>query len=977
MKNISLLILLIMSVCFGVQRVWNSSGSTDMNATANYTGTGAILSTDSLIYNNTSVVNAIATANMPEAQALIINSNYTGTWSDTGFTTTWGTGGVFINSGGSVKILGTLTSAGRDSIARGAGTGTLRLMNDTLRHTGDNAFYLAWPAASIDSSGTPDITVIPGASSANRYLGCYIDIQGSGKVVNQTGNDYISPKCMKMAYTGKADTIFTAQWHPWQLITGSGTINFATSGKTIDVWIYSDTSLQFTNTTFTGAAGLQLVGNYHRWTVPKIKGTVSDVSLISYRSTGEDTITVTDSIYATGGSISFIQRANGASSRFIATKKVLSSGIYIHNLSGSNDSMKVFIDSVTNPITASSAFSSNSPFGRKADVYLDGSAFNLRTNVIMSAWRVKPNTGASITYSVASACSHTNGVDNKIHKLILNKSTTSTRLTITDSLVCDSLVLTKGRLFQNGKVIHTYQDAAFNSATALDSMILSGPIRCDGNLLAISGAQFFFNAGAYFEMTAGNTHTITTGGKRLDTIKILGATTINGGDTLIPKITNATATFQTGQNFTFLSGYDIEGTAGNLDSIVGGNIDIPSNDSIDYAYLQNVTLAAGDTIWAGLNSIDGGGNSANIIFSTIDTIPVISSITPEQVGPGDTVTLAGTVFGDSVTVQVRNNTMSLLSSGETSAVWIATAMPEGPHQVIITNMQYGTKDTTTLHYDTIPALLSCVPDTGNFRETKNVTLNVIAPGGQVIDSVWEDDSLCTIVSRTDSTVVVTIPAHVEVSDVDVRSISKDGYRDTLPNGFTHVNMDTIPAMVSALPLYSKLAGGGHGTIAGTGMTEVDSVWYGDSLAVIDSATYTTLYTTIPAYGVRGGLPIRTHAVYGYRDTLLAGITYKNIHITSITPIRGVAGDTLDFHFLWGAGTSGLAVMMGDSAATVVAGYADTLARVVAPVHANGSVQVRAINGAGDTTFSAWIYGTANKRRSGFGLGLGTGWLFGF
>ena len=45
-------------------RTWNSSGSTDMNDGANYTGSGALLATDNLVFDGTSVVDATGTANL-------------------------------------------------------------------------------------------------------------------------------------------------------------------------------------------------------------------------------------------------------------------------------------------------------------------------------------------------------------------------------------------------------------------------------------------------------------------------------------------------------------------------------------------------------------------------------------------------------------------------------------------------------------------------------------------------------------------------------------------------------------------------------------------------------------------------------------------------------------------------------------------------------------------------------------------------
>jgi len=58
-------------------RTWNSSGSTDMNDGTNYTGAGALLTTDDLIYDATSVVNATATAAL-DVNSITSNAGYSG-----------------------------------------------------------------------------------------------------------------------------------------------------------------------------------------------------------------------------------------------------------------------------------------------------------------------------------------------------------------------------------------------------------------------------------------------------------------------------------------------------------------------------------------------------------------------------------------------------------------------------------------------------------------------------------------------------------------------------------------------------------------------------------------------------------------------------------------------------------------------------------------------------------------------------------
>jgi hypothetical protein len=221
------------------------------------------------------------------------------------------------------------------------------------------------------------------------------------------------------------------------------------------------------------------------------------------------------------------------------------------------------------------------------------------------------------------------------------------------------------------------------------------------------------------------------------------------------------------------------------------------------------------------------------------------------------------------------------------------------------------------------------------------------------------------VSRSDTTFVFNL------TDLSVEGVVLAILENTDYGTFDTVDFsyDTIPNLLTSYPEFSKLAGGGQGIITGTGLLSIDTLRIGDSIAVIDSAHYDSLWYTIPAYHERGGVTAYTVAHYGYTDSIFA-LSYKNLHITSLTPPSGRIGDTISMHAIWGLGTTGLSVTINDSAATVIAGYVDTLARVIAPTKANGTYTVRTINGAGDTTFNSWRYVSSSKRRGVFGFSWG-------
>ena len=116
-------------------RTWNSSGSTDMNDGANYTGSGELLTSDDLVFDDTSVVNAIATADL-SVNSITTTSGYSGNWSTGvghGFTVA---AGVSFDHTGSLDIRGAC-SIGSGGCHIGSGIGTLVTIGSSFTFTDD------------------------------------------------------------------------------------------------------------------------------------------------------------------------------------------------------------------------------------------------------------------------------------------------------------------------------------------------------------------------------------------------------------------------------------------------------------------------------------------------------------------------------------------------------------------------------------------------------------------------------------------------------------------------------------------------------------------------------------------------------------------------------------------------------------------------------------------------------------------------
>lgn len=117
-------------------RTWNSAGSTDMNDGANYTGSGALLTTDDLVFDNTSVVNAAANTSL-EVNSITVNANYTGNLSWAGCNMTLSGGNAVFNGTGQTHFgNGFIFNGASANLTIGSGVGTVSATLCTLVFNG-------------------------------------------------------------------------------------------------------------------------------------------------------------------------------------------------------------------------------------------------------------------------------------------------------------------------------------------------------------------------------------------------------------------------------------------------------------------------------------------------------------------------------------------------------------------------------------------------------------------------------------------------------------------------------------------------------------------------------------------------------------------------------------------------------------------------------------------------------------------------
>ena len=248
-------------------------------------------------------------------------------------------------------------------------------------------------------------------------------------------------------------------------------------------------------------------------------------------------------------------------------------------------------------------------------VSLGSTVFTISGNFKLSAKKaIDPGTS---TVTIDSTSTVTTANKTAFYDLTINPGSGKT-VTLADSLILASggdLTVTSGTLLGKSKNYHVFDLTIANGAAFNDSL---SKVYIAGNATFGSTSTRPTSTGKYI-FSAGTTHSFATGGRRFDSVSVLGSTSISVSDTM--GLFMAPAVRVTNANTITLLAYDIEGSTGSLDSLTGGTINVPANDTLDFIYLQGVTLTAGDTLWVktsgvGGEGIDGGGNSGNIVFLT-------------------------------------------------------------------------------------------------------------------------------------------------------------------------------------------------------------------------------------------------------------------------------------------------------------------------------------------------------------------------
>ena len=398
-------------------------------------------------------------------------------------------------------------------------------------------------------------------------------------------------------------------------------------------------------------------------------------------------------------------------------------------------------------------------------------------------------------------------------------------------------------------------------------------------------------------------------------------------------------------------------TAEKIAEEIAQNPDVEWAEPDEWRYLVNDVSPMASTVDVTVSGFNGSATKSGA-FSYTDTAPptaTATSISPTQ-GPisgGTVVTLTGTELMGATAVSVGGKAGTSFSVIDSTHVRFTTpAKTAGTFDVVVTTPNGNATLSPGFAFIAAPTL-SATPLSKTIGSTLGGQAVTISGTGLSTTSgvTFGGTAAQTIVSRTDTSVVVTTPAKsASASAVNV-VITTAGGSVTATSAFTF----SAPATVTSVSPNSGLAGGGTAvTISGTGLLNTTSVRFGGTLASITSKTATSIVATTPAH-TAGAVSVVVAGPTG-EVTKTNAFTYRVAppSLSGVSPTTGsVDGGTVVT--LSGTNLGDVSRVTFDGISATIQSQSATTLKVVSPAHVAGAVNVIATGPGGASSPRTFTY----------------------
>ena len=283
---------------------------------------------------------------------------------------------------------------------------------------------------------------------------------------------------------------------------------------------------------------------------------------------------------------------------------------------------------------------------------------------------------------------------------------------------------------------------------------------------------------------------------------------------------------------------------------------------------------------AGATTLElSGPNGTAAVPITVCGIPTVTAAAPQVVslGGGTEVTFSGEWLTDA-SISIGGMPATVLATSADAVVCTVPALAAGTYDIQVSGpgvaacpSRAQSTATALLTYATTPSLIALVPAGGPVAGGTQITLTGTGLGSAAF---FIDGVAASIVSRTDTSSVVTAPPHA-AGAVQVVA-SRSGLAGA---GLTYWYRE-VPQITAIAPPTLPLAGG-LVTITGTALDDASVSLAGAAMPAVTHATSTAITVQVPAQSSPGTYPLRIET--------LGGLAQGSLVVTADQPAKTADG----------------------------------------------------------------------------------------